>query len=75
VGGAQVLANHRLVIRKEIDVKASPAAAAKSIGTLNFDSAVRLVRAEGAFSLVEWRGKGGVVLPGWVYSRYLKKFN
>lgn len=75
VGGTLVLADFRMVIAQpRLVVRESPAAAGKPMGALEFGTAVRVVRKDDAFSLVEWRGEGETVLTGWVFSRYLKPF-
>jgi hypothetical protein len=75
VGGTRVLADYRLVVAKSLDVKASPAALGRSVGRLYFGSAVRVIRTQDAFTFVEWGHEDGAVVSGWVYSRYLKRFN
>lgn len=55
-------------------VHESPAALGKKMGRLEFGTAVRVVKEEGAFTLVEWRGENDTLLAGWVFTRYLKKF-
>jgi hypothetical protein len=75
VGGIALLADFRLVVsKKPLAVRNTPVANAKIVASLEFGTAVRLVRKQGAFSLVEWKGGDGAVVSGWVFSRYLKKF-
>lgn len=74
-GGMIVLGEYRLVIaRPSLVIRESPAALGKKMGSLEFGTAVRSVKEQEAFTLVEWRGEGDVILAGWVFTRYLKKF-
>lgn len=74
-GGKTVLADYRLVTAQpELLVRESPAALGKQIGRLEFGTAVRIVKQESAFTLVEWRGENDTLLAGWVFTRHLKKF-
>ena len=74
-GGKAVLADYRVVTAQPaLVVHESPAALGKKMGRLEFGTAVRVVKEEGAFTLVEWRGENDTLLAGWVFTRYLKKF-
>jgi len=73
-GGVAILADFRLVTaRNTLNVRESPAALGKKMGSLSFGTLVRYVREEKDFTLVEWRGDDGAVMKGWVFSIYLKK--
>lgn len=74
-GGKVVLADYRLVTAQPaLVVRESPAALGKQMGRLKFGTAVRVVKEESAFTLVEWRGENDTLLAGWVFTRHLKKF-
>lgn len=75
-GGVQVLhlADYRLVVKHNLEVRAVPAAASRPVSALPFGAHVRQVDESGAFTLVEWRSEGDATVSGWVFTRYLKRF-
>ncbi|TFZ08932.1 hypothetical protein [Ramlibacter humi] len=74
VGGTSVLAEFRMVSTQNLVVRASAAAKGKKVAALSFGTAIRVLRRAGAFTLIEWSSGDGSV-TGWVYTRYLKRFD
>ncbi|MBV1774531.1 SH3 domain-containing protein [Burkholderiaceae bacterium DAT-1] len=71
-----VLEKFRLVSGKAINVRLNPSANSPVVGQFQLGQVVALMEKRGDWSLVAWSDDGGgVVVRGWVFSRYLKKFN
>jgi len=61
---------------KTLAVRSAAGARASVVGQLRFGQAVYVVEKSKDFTLVEWRSEdGSAVLRGWVFSRYLQRFN
>lgn len=75
VGDLLVLEDYRFVSAQHLTLTSSPKARAPVVGRLRFGQAVRVLEKDRDFTLVAWRSEDGkVVLQGWVFSRYLKRF-
>jgi uncharacterized protein YeeX (DUF496 family) len=69
------LESYRLVSRKYLDVRANPSATSPSLGRLQFGQVVMLIEKRKDWSLVAWSDdETKVAIQGWVFSRYLGKF-
>lgn len=68
------LADHRYVSVKSLVMRLNPNARSPKIASLTYGQVVRLEKKVGDFALVVWVS-GEVELQGWVFARYLKKFN
>lgn len=76
VGSPQLLVEYRYVTANVLIVRQNPRARSSEIGRLSFGKAVKLVKKEKDFALVQWTDKeSGAEIQGWVFSRYLGKFN
>jgi hypothetical protein len=76
VGSIEILAEYRYVTAKTLSVRQNTKARSSEIGCLSFGIAVRLLKKEKDFALVRWTDKdSGAEIQGWVFSRYLGKFN
>jgi hypothetical protein len=72
----QLLMDYRYVSAKVLIVRQNPGALSPEIGRLSFGKAVKLQKKEKDFALVLWSDKeSGAEIQGWVFSRYLGKFN
>lgn len=76
VGAPQLLVEYRYVSAKVLIVRQNPRARSPEVGRLSFGKAVKLVKKEKDFALILWTDKeSGAEIQGWVFSRYLGKFN
>lgn len=76
VGDVRILSDFRFVSAQSLAMKNGPKARAPVVGQLRFGQTVRVLERERDFTLVVWRSEDGKVeLQGWVFSRYLKRFN
>lgn len=76
VGSPQLLLDYRFVSAQVLIVRQNPRARSPEIGRLHFGRMVKLLEWKKDFSLVQWTDpKSGVEMQGWVFSRYLNKFN
>jgi Bacterial SH3 domain len=76
VGSVEILAEFRYVSAKTLSVRQNPKARSPEVSRLSFGMAVRLLKKDKDFALVIWTDKeSGVEIQGWVFSRYLGKFN
>lgn len=76
VGSPQLLMEYRYVSAKVLIVRQNPRASSPEIGRLSFGKPVKLQKKEKDFALVLWTDEeGGAEIQGWVFSRYLGKFN
>jgi hypothetical protein len=69
---------YRIVSIDELNVRAKNRKSSKLIGKVYFGQIVKVVDKEKNWSLIEWKGNdetSDLVIRGWVFSRYLKKFN
>lgn len=76
-GSVQVVSDFRFVSSKApLTVFATPGAKAPTIGQLHFGQAVRVLKRTRDFTLVAWKSQDDEAhLQGWVFSRYLKRFD
>lgn len=76
VSSPELLVEYRYVSAKVLIVRQNPGAHAPEVERLPFGKAVRLLMKEKNFALVLWTDKdSGVEIQGWVFARYLGKFN
>lgn len=76
VGSPLLLVEYRYVSAKVLIVRQNPRARSPEVGRLAFGQAVKLLKKEKDFALVLWADKeSGAEIQGWVFSRYLGKFN
>lgn len=76
VGSSELLAEYRYVSVKTLIVRHNPRARSPEINRLYFGRTVKLLKKEKDFTLILWTDKeNGAEIQGWVFSRYLGKFN
>lgn len=76
VGSAEILADYRYVSIKTLIVRQTPKARSPEVGRLSFSNPVKLLKKENDFALIIWtNSESGAEIQGWVFSRYLGKFN
>jgi hypothetical protein len=72
----ELLADYRYVSSKVLIVRQNPRALSPEVARLTFGKPVKLVKKEKDFALVVWSDKdAGAEIQGWVFARYLGKFN
>ena len=75
-GAPYLLSDYRYVSAKVLVVRQNPRARSPEIGRLQFGKPVKVIQKGNDFSLVLWTDReSGVEIQGWVFSRYLGKFN
>lgn len=75
-GSPLLLMEYRYVSAKALVARESPRVRSPEVGHLAFGQAVKLLKKEKNFALVLWTDKeSGAEIHGWVFSRYLGKFN
>lgn len=76
VGMPELLVEYRYISVKILIVRQNPRSLSPEMGRLTLGNVVKLVKKEKDFALVLWTdGESGAELQGWVFSRYLGKFN
>lgn len=76
VGAPELLVDYRYVSTKVLIVRQNPRALSPEVARLTFGKPVKLVKKEKDFTLVVWSDKeSGAEIQGWVFARYLGKFN
>lgn len=76
VGDIRLLKDFRFVGTESLALRNAPKAKAVTVGQLHFGQTVRVIEKERDFTLVSWQSEDGKIeLQGWVFSRYLKRFN
>ncbi len=71
-----LLAEYRFVSVKVLVVRQNPKARSPKLGELGFGKFVKLLKKDKDFALVLWTDKeSGVEIQGWVFARYLEKFD
>lgn len=76
VGSPELLEDYRYVSAKVLIVRQNPRARSPDVGRLTFGKPVRLLKKEKDFALVLWTDReSGTEIQGWVFARYLAKFN
>jgi hypothetical protein len=72
----ELLETFRFVRATQLTVRATPRARAPAIGQLRFGQVVRVLEKTRDFTLVEWKSDDGKAeVQGWVFSRYLQRFD
>lgn len=75
VGSTDLLLEYRYVTAKLLVVRQTPKARSPEVGRLVFGNAVKLLKKEKDFALVQWADKeSGAEIQGWVFARYLGRF-
>lgn len=75
VGDLRLLRDYRFVTAQSLAVRAEPKARGQVLGQLRLGQTVHMLGKEGDFTLVVWQSEdGNAELKGWVFSRYLKRF-
>jgi len=70
------LAEYRFITADVLIVRLEGKRKSKIVGKLYFGQVVQLIRKNKNWSLVEWKDEDNdVFIRGWVFTRYLKKFN
>ena len=76
VGDSRVLNDYRFVDAQTLTLKSAPKARAPVVAQLRFGQAVRVLEKNRDFTLVACRVEDGETeLQGWVFSRYLRRFD
>lgn len=76
VGDLRLLSDHRYVAAKSLMVRSSASARSPAIGRLHFGQAVHVLQKTKDFTLVSWTSPDHASsVQGWVFSRYLKRFD
>jgi chromosome segregation ATPase len=76
VGTTELLLEYRYVSAKVLIVRQNPRALSPEVARLTFGKPVKLVQKKKDFALVLWTDKeSGTEVQGWVFARYLSKFN
>jgi hypothetical protein len=76
VGAPELLIEYRYISAKVLIVRQNPRALSPAVGRLTFGKVVKLVAKDKDFALVLWSdSESGAEIQGWVFSRYLGKFN
>jgi len=76
VGVPELLVEYRYVSAKVLIVRQNPRGLSPEVGRLKFGNAVKIVKKDKDFTLVIWtETNSGATIQGWVFSRYLGKFN
>lgn len=75
VGDLRLLHDYRFVTAQSLTVSSEPQARGQALGQLRLGQTVHVIGKERDFTLVTWRSEdGNAQLQGWVFSRYLKRF-
>ncbi len=76
VGTSELLSEYRYVAVAVLIIRQNPRAQSPQIARLSLGQAVKLIKKERDFALILWTDhESGVEIQGWVFARYLKKFN
>jgi hypothetical protein len=76
VESPSLLTEYRIVTAKALRVRQNPKSRSPQLGLLGFGKVVKLLRKDKDFALVLWRDtESGTEIQGWVFARYLEKFN
>lgn len=76
IGSPELLMEYRYVSAKVLVVHQNPRAHSPEVGRLTFGKPVKLVKKEKDFALVVWTdSESNAQIQGWVFARYLGKFN
>lgn len=76
VGAPEFLTEYRYVSAKVLIVRQNARSRSPEIARLTFGKPVQLIKKEKDFALVAWNDReSGAEVQGWVFARYLNKFN
>jgi hypothetical protein len=76
VGSIEILSEHRFISAKAVNVRLNPKARSPKLAELRFGAVVKVLRKEHDFALIVWKDTdSSAEIQGWVFARYLKKFN
>jgi hypothetical protein len=76
VGNIDQLKIYRIIKSERLNIRSEPSSKAPILGTLTFGQVVLLLEKDKNWSLVAWSDENNrLKLQGWVFSRYLEKFN
>lgn len=76
VDSTSLLTEYRFVSAKSLVLRQNPKARSPALGTIGFCRVVKLLKKDKDFVLVLWKdAESGVEIQGWVFARYLEKFN
>lgn len=76
VSSPELLLEFRYVSAKVLAVRQNPRALSPEVSRLTFGKPVKLLKKDKDFALVLWTDKeSGAEVQGWVFARYLNKFN
>ena len=76
INDLSALTSLRYVSADILNVRSGPSNKSDLIGSLRFSSAVLVIKKQKSWTLIEWRdSENDVFIKGWVFSRYLSKFN
>jgi hypothetical protein len=71
-----LLTDYRIVSAQSLTVRQNPKARSPKLGNLGFGKVVHILKKDKDFALVLWRDTdSGAEIQGWVFARYLAKFN
>lgn len=76
VNSPALLTEYRIVTAKTLSLRQNPKSRSPQLGQLGFGKIVKLLKKDRDFALVLWRDtESGTEIQGWVFARYLEKFN
>lgn len=76
VGIPDMLADQRYISLDVVHVHKNPRAGSSKLGRLKFGNVVQVIKKEKDFAVVSWfDSESDASIQGWVFSRYLAKFN
>jgi PAS domain-containing protein len=76
VGSTEMLNEHRFISAKVVSIRLNPKARSPKLAELGFGAVVKVLRKDRDFALIVWKDTdSGAEIQGWVFARYLKKFN
>lgn len=76
IGAPELLMEYRYVSATVLIVRQNPKALSPEVGRLKFGKPVKLVQKDKDFALVHWTDtESGAEIQGWVFARYLQRFN
>lgn len=76
IGDVRLLTKYRFVTAQQLTVRSAAGARSPAIGQLRFGQLVQVLEKGRDFTLIAWQSEDGKAeLHGWVFSRYLKRFN
>jgi len=75
IDNKKVLSSLRYVSADILNVRSSASSKSEIIGYLYFSSAILVLEKKNSWTLIEWSDSDSdLKITGWVFSRYLKKF-